>query len=54
MNGKVMEEESVFHSYGLSASGTVGGVSFTEEYKKVNVNVSGYYIYESGVSFRKL
>lgn len=48
MNGNVMEEESVFHSYGLSASGTVGGVSFTEEYKKVNVNVSGYYIYESG------
>ena len=49
MNGCVMEEESVFHSYGLSVTGTVGGLSFSEEYKKVEVAMSGFYIYQSGV-----
>ena len=49
MNGFVMEEESVFHSYGLSVTGTVGGLAFSEEYKKVEVAMSGFYIYQSGV-----
>ena len=49
MNGRVMEEESVFHSYGVSVTGSVGALSFTEEYKKTEVNMSGYYIYQSGV-----
>jgi len=48
MNGCVMEEESVFHSYGLSVTGTVGGLAFSEEYKKVEVVMSGFYIYQSG------
>ena len=49
MNGCVMEEQSVFHSYGLSVTGSVGALSFTEEYKKTEVNLSGYYIFQSGV-----
>jgi len=48
MNGCVMEEESVFHSYGVSVTGSVGALSFTEEYKKTEVALSGYYIYQSG------
>jgi len=48
INGVVMESETVYHSYGCSHSGTVAGVSFTEEYKKVVTNISGYYYYESG------
>ena len=44
-----MESETVYHSYGCSHSGTVAGVTFTEEYKKVVTNISGYYYYESGV-----
>jgi len=48
MNGRVMEEDCVFHSYGLSVTGTVGAVSFSEEYKKSEVTLSGYYIYQSG------
>merc|ERR1711874_283736 len=31
MNGCVMVEECVFHSYGLSVTGTVGAVSFSED-----------------------
>ena len=49
MNGCVMEEESVYHSYGLSVSGTVGALSFTEEYKKTELSLSGFYNYQSGV-----
>ena len=49
MNGCVMEEESVYHSYGMSVTGTVGSLSFTEEYKKADVAVSGYYIFQSEV-----
>ena len=49
MNGCVMEEESVFHSYGVSVTGSVGALSFTEEYRKTEVVLSGYYIYQSGV-----
>ena len=49
MNGCVMEEESVFHSYGVSVTGSVGALSFTAEYKKTEVALSGYYIYQSGV-----
>ena len=52
MNGCVMEEESVFHSYGVSVTGSVGALSFTEEYKKTEVALSGYYIYQSGVRLR--
>ena len=44
-----MEEESVYHSYGMSVTGTVGSLSFTEEYKKAEVAVSGYYIFQSEV-----
>ena len=49
MNGCVMVEESVYHSYGLSVSGTVGALSFTEEYKKTELSLSGFYNYQSGV-----
>ena len=50
MKGKVMETETIYHNYGCSHSGTIAGVNFSEEYKKVDPNISGYYIYESGVS----
>jgi len=54
MNGAVMESETIYHSYGCSHSGSVGGVSFTEEYRKVATNISGYYFYESGTGVGEL
>merc|ERR1719219_432940 len=48
MKDVVMDEVTVFHSYGFSVTGTVAGVSFADEYKRLDCNVSGYYIYDSG------
>lgn len=48
MKGVVIDADYVYHSYGVSGTGTIGGITFTEEFKKVALNVSGYYVYESG------
>lgn len=49
MADKVMITESVFHNYGMSLRGTVEGtaLSFTEEFKKVSPQVTGFYVFES-------
>lgn len=54
MKGIVIDADYVYHSYGLSATGTIGGLTFTEEFRKVDPIVSGYYIYESGTGLNEV
>ena len=46
-----MTNESVVHNYGMSMRGTVEGtgLSFTEEFKRVSPQVTGFYAFESEV-----
>ena len=39
MGGKVMESEQQFHNYGISITGCMDGVTFTEEFKKNNTEI---------------
>jgi len=48
MGGKVMNMEHQFHNYGISLTGCIEGVSFTEEMKKITPKFSGFYKFESG------
>jgi len=49
MGGKVMNTETTGHNYGFSLRGTIEGtaLSFSEEFKKVDPQVTGYYVFES-------
>jgi len=47
MGGKVMESEQQFHNYGISITGCMDGVTFTEEFKKITPKFSGFYKFES-------
>ena len=49
MGDKVMESELQFHNYGISIKGSMEGVCFTEEFKKINPKFSGFYKFESEV-----
>ena len=46
-----MTNESVVHNYGMSMRGTVEGtgLSFTDEFKRVSPQVTGFYAFESEV-----
>ena len=46
-----MITENVVHNYGMSLRGTIEGtaLSFSEEYKRVSPQVTGFYVYESEV-----
>jgi len=47
MGDKVMESELQFHNYGISIKGSMEGVCFTEEFKKITPKFSGFYKFES-------
>merc|ERR1711997_1371127 len=47
MGGKVMESSMQHHNYGISISGCVDGVCFSEEFKKMEPKFSGFYKFES-------
>ena len=44
-----MESEHQFHNYGISITGTMEGVCFSEEFKKITPKFSGFYKFESEV-----
>jgi len=56
MGGKVMITETVSHNYGMSLRGTIEGtaLSFSEEYKRVSPQVTGFYVYESEKNLREI
>merc|ERR1711874_625440 len=47
MGGKVMESSMQHHNYGISISGCIDGVCFSEEFKKMEPKFSGFYKFES-------
>ena len=51
MGGKVMNTETTGHNYGFSLRGTIEGtaISFSEEFKKIDPQVTGFYVFESEV-----
>ena len=49
MGGKIMESSMQHHNYGISISGCVDGVCFSEEFKKMEPKFSGFYKFESEV-----
>ena len=49
MGGKVMESNMQHHNYGISISGCIDGVTFSEEFKKMEPKFSGFYKFESEV-----
>ena len=50
MGGKVMESDMQHHNYGISISGCIDGICFSEEFKKMEPKFSGFYKFESEVS----
>ena len=49
MGGKVMESNMQHHNYGISISGCIDGICFSEEFKKMEPKFSGFYKFESEV-----
>ena len=49
MGGKIMESEMQHHNYGISLTGCVDGICFSEEFKKMEPKFSGFYKFESEV-----
>jgi len=49
MGGKVMNTETTGNNYGMTLRGTIEGtaLSFSEEFKRVSPQVSGFYVFES-------
>ena len=51
MNGKTVVSDMTYNNYGLVVHGKILGtdVTFSELFKRVTPQISGYYIYESEV-----
>ena len=49
MGDKVTESEYQFHNDGFSIKGSMEGVCFSEEFKKITPKFSGFYKFESEV-----
>ena len=49
MGGKVMESDMQHHNYGISISGCIDGICFSEEFKKMEPKFSGFYKFEAEV-----
>jgi len=47
MGGKIMESNMQHHNYGISISGCIEGICFSEEFKKMEPKFSGFYKFES-------
>jgi len=54
MGGKVMESDMQHHNYGISITGCIDGVSFSEEFKKITPKFSGFYKFESETGMEPL
>ena len=51
MNGKTVVHNMTFNNYGMVVNGKILGTDliFSEVYKRVTPEISGYYIFESEV-----
>jgi len=54
MGGKVMESDMQHHNYGISISGCIDGICFSEEFKKMEPKFSGFYKFESETGMEPL
>merc|ERR1711874_435051 len=54
MGGKVMESNMQHHNYGISITGCIDGICFSEEFKKMEPKFSGFYKFESETGMEPL